>query len=209
MNLFLAPQTAPFGVAAALIVAIALVELIGLSVAMSPSDWLESMIPESIQPHTGAEGVLGWLHIGRAPLLVLLLVLLSVYTVTGYVGQIIVGAAFGAYAPAWLAGALALAPAVLSVRALVPLLARLMPRDESAAVSQDSLIGRSGTIVTGTARRGLAAEVRVTDGTGRSHFVMAEPNLDGEEIPDGTRVLLVSRTGATWRCIRDPHAHLG
>ena len=94
---------------------------------------------------------------------------------------------------------------IASVRALGGAIARIVPRDESSAVSGQSLIGRAGVVTGAAARRGLAGQARVRDVHGRAHWLMVEPDLDDEEFPDGTMILVVKKTGAVWRCIRNPH----
>ena len=71
MNLFTAPETLPFGVAVALIVAVALLEGLGMLVALSPSNVIDDLLPHAV-PESGLDRVLGWLHLGRVPALVLL-----------------------------------------------------------------------------------------------------------------------------------------
>ena len=88
------------------------------------------------------------------------------------------------------------------------LVARIMPKDESSAVSEDSLVGRAGVVIVGTARLGEPAQVRLRDTHGQTHYVMAEPDSQDETFPSGTAVLLVMRIGARYRAIRNPHPEL-
>ena len=46
-GLFTAPETWPFGVAFALIVGIALVEGLGMLISLSPSNWLDDLLPDA------------------------------------------------------------------------------------------------------------------------------------------------------------------
>lgn len=207
MNLFVSPQTLPFGVAFALIVAIALIEGFGMLVSLSPSGMLDHLVPE-IDGDTGLDRVLGWLHIGRVPSLVLLVLFLAGYALFGYGLQAVAHGLFGSYLPALAAGLLAVPPGMVTVRSLGTLLAHIIPRDESSAISEQSLIGRAGVISGGVARRGWAAQARVRDGHGRTHYLMVEPDVDDEEFADGTEVLIVRKAGSFYRCIRNPHPAL-
>jgi hypothetical protein len=74
-------------------------------------------------------------------------------------------------------------------------LARIMPGDETTAVSLDSLVGRRGTITIGTARRGSPAQARVSDIHGQVHYVMVEPYDDDHAIGEGDTVRLDRRNG--------------
>ena len=207
MSLFAATQNLPFGIGFALIVGIALLEGLGMLFSMSPSNFLDDVLPE-IDGDSGLDRVLGWLHLGKVPALVLLLLFLSGYTVFGYSLQVVANGLFGGYLPAWLAGLLAVPAGMATVRGLGSLIAHIIPRDETSVVSEQSLVGRVGVIISGAARRGLAAQARVKDSHGRSHYLMVEPDIDDEVFDEGAQVLIVRKTGAFHRCIANPHPTL-
>lgn len=207
MNLFTAPETFPFGVAFALIVAIGLIEGFGMLVSLSPSNLLDHWLPD-VDGDTGLDRVLGWLHIGKVPSLVLLLLFLTGYTLFGYALQMVAHGLLGHYMAGWLAGLVSVPPAMATVRGLGALIAHIIPRDETSAVSEMSLIGRTGTVSTGTARRGLAAQARVRDQHGSTHYLMVEPDIDDEVFEEGAQVLIVRKAGAFYRCIANPHPTL-
>jgi len=192
MNLFTSPETLPFGVALAVLVGLAIGEGIGAFVAASPSAWLDDLLPDRDLDHDGAvDGPLGWLHVGKVPLLVLLILFLFGFALCGYLVQMFARGVFGGFAPAWIA-----------------VLPAIVPKDESSAVSELSLIGRAGLVTAGTARSGLAAQVRVRDALGRAHYLMVEPDLPDDTFPEGTAVLIVKKVGAIYRGIRNPHPDL-
>jgi hypothetical protein len=207
VSLFTVPETLPFGIGFALIVGIALVEGFGMLVSLSPSNFLDHVLPD-IHGDAGLDRVLGWLHIGRVPALVLLLLFLAGYTLFGYGLQSVVHGLFGSYLPAWLAALVAVPSGMATVRGLGALIAHIIPRDETSIVSELTLVGRVGVIVGGVARRGLAAQARVRDSHGRSHYLMVEPDLDDEVFDEGTQVLIVRKAGAFYRCIANPHPSL-
>ncbi len=207
MSLFTATQNLPFGIGFALIVGIALLEGLGMLFSMSPSNLLDDVLPE-IDGDSGLDRILGWLHLGKVPALVLLLLFLTGYTVFGYSLQVVANGLFGGYLPAWLAGLLAVPAGMATVRGLGSLIAHIIPRDETSVVSEQSLVGRVGVIISGAARRGLAAQARVKDSHGRSHYLMVEPDIDDEVFDEGAQVLIVRKTGAFFRCIANPHPTL-
>ncbi len=203
MSLLFAAQNWPFGVALGLIVGIALIEGCGLLLSFSPSDWIDHCLPDPAAD--GAlDRLLGWLHVGAVPLLVLLLLFLTGYAVFGYALQKVCMGLFGFYLPAAVAAVVAVPAGLSTQRALGGLLARIIPKDETSAISDASLIGRAGTISAGIARRGLAAQARVRDSHGRTHFLLVEPDLDSEVFEEGHRVLLVRKVGPFYRCITHP-----
>jgi hypothetical protein len=207
VNLFTAPETLPFGVALALIVGIALLEGFGMLVSLSPSNLIDDWLPD-IDGDSGLDRVLGWLHLGKVPALVLLLLFLLGYALFGYGLQKVVNGLLGFYLPGWVAGLLAVPSGMATVRGLGALVAHIIPRDETSAVSEMSLVGRAGVVSAGAARRGLAAQARVRDAHGRTHYLMVEPDVDDEIFEEGAQILIVRKVGAFYRCIANPHPGL-
>jgi hypothetical protein len=205
MTLFTAAETLPFGVAACIMIGLAIIEGLGVFIAMSPSQLLDNLIPE---PPDGIDGALGWLHVGKVPLLVLLILFLVGFSFSGYAAQAFANGLLGIYLPAWIASIPAVLIGFSTVRAMGGLLAYIIPKDETTAVSNTTLIGRAGIVITGTARKGIAAEVRVRDQHGNAHYLLVEPDLPEEEFAEGTEVLIVKKNGAIYSGIRNPHPAL-
>lgn len=205
MIIFTAPETWPFGAALAVMVGLSIVEGAGLILAHSPSHILESLMPDVPD---GVEGPLGWLHVGKVPLLVLLILFLAGFTVSGYVIQSVSHGLAGSLLPAWLACIPAFLAGISTVNGVGGLLAKIVPGDETSAVSEQTLIGRAGVIVGGHARDGMAAEAKVRDANGRAHYVMVEPDIADQTLDEGTAIVLVRKAGARFKCIRNPHPEL-
>lgn len=205
MTLFTATQTMPFGAAVLVMLGLGIIEVIGTFTALGPSQLLDSHFEMG---ELDVDGPLGWLHVGKVPLLVLIILFLLGFSVSGYAIQMFCDAMFGHLLPALVAAAPAAFIGVSSVRVLGGLLARIIPRDETTAVSELTLIGRAGVVVTGTAREGMAAQVKVRDQHGNQHYLMVEPDEAGVEFEQGTEVLIVKKQGATYRGIRNPHPEL-
>lgn len=205
MNLLVAPETWPFGVALAVMVGVAIVEGAGLLFASSPSTWLENVMPEL---HVDADGPLAWLHLGRVPVLVLLVLFLAGFALAGYVVQGVAHGLGGALLPSWLAAIPAALAGLSTVSGIGALVARIIPSDETTAVSEQTLIGRPAVVIAGTARAGLAAQAKVRDAHGHVHYVMVEPDLQGQTFAEGAAIVLVGKTGSRFRCIANPHPQL-
>ena len=217
-NLINAPETEIFGIAIALMVLLGVLEVISM-LAGGISDWLDNLLPDSLTETAHTEvgldaadaGVfvrfLSWLYVGRVPVLMLMVVFLAVYGLTGYLFQTTFAAVFGSYLNGWLAAVAVWFLSLPLVRLTVGGLYKIMPKDETTAVSQESLIGRIGTVVLGEARAGSAAQVRVKDVYGQQHYVMAEPDSD-EVLKQGDAVLLVSLEGNTFKAILNPSGSL-
>jgi hypothetical protein len=155
------------------------------------------------------EMLLGWLHVGRIPFLMLLILFLYAFGITGLVIQALARQLAGVFLPAGLAGCGAFVVAIPTVRWSGFLLLKVLPQDESQAVSLDSLIGRAGIVVLGAARVGAAAQARVRDEFGRFHYIMVEPDDEKMTFGVNTEILLVKRVGGMkFQAIKNPHAGL-
>ncbi|KPL67916.1 hypothetical protein SZ64_07165 [Erythrobacter sp. SG61-1L] len=144
------------------------------------------------------EGLLSLFGIGRVPFTVWLALFLFLFAGLGVGIQSLAQGLLGAPLDRWLAAALTVVPA-LPVTGLVSRpLARILPRDETSAVTLDSLVGRRARIVTGKSRAGSPARAQVRDIHDHPHHVMVVPHEDGAEIGEGEEVLLVRREGETF-----------
>jgi hypothetical protein len=200
--IWFAQETWPFGAALLLMLALFIIEGAGLIFSVSPSSWLDGFMPDS------AEGSLGWLHLGKVPFLVLLGIFLAGFALSGYAIQSFCQTLLGNLLPAWLVSLPAMLAGLSLVSGLGGLIARIMPSDETSAVSEQSLIGRAGIVTQGIARHGMAAQAKVRDAHGREHYVMVEPDLEGDTFEEGSTVLLVKKIGAKFHAIKNPHPEL-
>lgn len=204
MSLFTTPETWPFGAALVLLVALCLVEGLGLLVAHSPSSLLDGLLPEL----DTLEGPLAWLHVGRVPVLVLLGLFLMGFVLSGYVLQGFLHRLTGGYWPAWLMSVPSVLAGISTTRLFAGVLAKVIPQEETVAVSEQTLIGRVALVTQGTARQGLAAQAKVKDQHGRTHHILVEPDVAQAVFEEGSQVLLVSKVGARYTGIRNPHPTL-
>ena len=108
----------------------------------------------------------------------------------------------GEYLPAWFAALPALAIGLPATRYIGLGLARLIPKEETEAVSSRKFIGKVATIVRGQARAGLPAEAKLRDQFGRTHYLMVAP--EGDDVLDaGAEAVLVKRLGGHYLAVRN------
>jgi hypothetical protein len=182
-----------FTSALVLMVLIGLVEAIGLG---------GSAI--GVDGHADVDGdLLGWLGVGRLPLLMLLVIFLCLFGVIGLSVQQLAVALTGSTFSPWIAGLAAAVVALPGTGILSRPIARILPRDETSAVPIDSLVGRTGKIVTGRATQGSPARARVFDHFGQIHYVMAEPDNPGQSFAEGEMIILVRRDNHVFRAISE------
>jgi membrane protein implicated in regulation of membrane protease activity len=184
----LAPENLPFSVALLVMLLIGVVEALGLGA---------SAVQLDADTDVGADGgdLLGWLGVGRVPLLMLLVLFLGLFGLIGITIQQIAASLAGVPMAPWNAAAIAFVATLPLLGVAARAVARIVPQDETTAVSLDSLLGKRATVTVGIARRGSPAQARVRDVHGQPHYVMIEPNDDMHLVGEGETVLLVRREG--------------
>ncbi len=152
--------------------------------------------------------MLSWLRVGKVPILILLVLFLLVFGISGLILQSTLHEVLGFRLPAGIASGAAMLVAIPSLNVLGGWAARIIPRDESSAVSQESFIGHVAVITLGTASEGKPAEARMRDRYQQAHYIMVEPDDPAEQLGQGSEVLLVRRDGPRYRAILNPNPAL-
>ena len=149
-----------------------------------------------------------WLRVGEVPVLMLVVIFLTAFSLIGLGLQSLTEQAIGRLLPGWLASVPTLALSLPTLRFFGGLLKRYLPHDETEAVTLSSLTGRIATITIGTATPGRPAEARVSDGYGTTHLLMVEPDEPLGSFSAGDKVLLVKQEGAVFKVIANPNSLL-
>lgn len=147
-------------------------------------------------------GPANWLGIGKMPVLIWIAALLFAFGVTGLALQTLVTSVIGFSLPPILAIFPAALAGIWFAKTFGAVFARALPKTETSALSERHLGRRTGVVTQGTARRGSPTEVKVTDRYGNVHYLRGEPLKDEDEIPAGTRVLVLRhRLGEGYRLV--------
>jgi hypothetical protein len=192
-----------------LTLAIAAIETLSLVMGLGLAGLIDDMLPDFDADTPEVESsllgeALGWLNVGRVPLLILLLSFLGIFTAGGYGLQLLAHGAFGFLLPAVIAAPMALLAAIPPTRLTSRALARIMPREETYATGDDELIGRVAVVTLGTVTRRAPGKAKVTDQHGNIHFVRVRAAQRGKRFATGDPVLLVSHRRALFDAITPP-----
>lgn len=145
--------------------------------------------------------MLSWLGIGTLPLMIVMVVFLALFGITGLTIEQVSHDWLGSLLSPWIAAPAALAAALPLTGVVTRGLARILPQDFTSAVSLDMLVGETARIVTGRARQGFPARARVEDSYGQAHYVMVEPNAADQVFEEGEAILLIRREDTLFRAI--------
>lgn len=203
MSLLTLPEAAPFVVALGVLLLLGAIEGVTLMFGASPSHWLDGLLGSD-----PPDGFLGWLHLGRAPVLALCAVFLTAFALGGLVLNALALNVAGHPMPRLLSIPFAVLAALPVVRACGGLIVRLVPQEETYAVSFTSLVGRVATML-GHARPAYPAQAKTADGKGHTLYLMVEPDESVEELANGSDVLLVRQIhGNRFAAIPNPRPDL-
>lgn len=208
------PQNLSFAVALGLMVVIGILEGIALALGGGLSGLLDQHLPDfegdvGVDGHVEAhalgwfERVLGWLHLGRVPALVVLVLFLCFFGFFGLVLQYSVTMTTGILLPGVVAAVPAVFAALPLVRACAGGIAKVLPKDETEAVTRDSFVGRVALVLGGVARTGAPSQAKLRDQFGHTHYVLVEPDDPTVEFANGDEVVLVRVAGARFFAIKN------
>lgn len=230
MEHLLAAENLPFSVALALMCLIALLESIGVVLGLAPSEFVDSVLPDFDAPDLDGPDIelpdaganvalgtdldvpametggfftklLGWLSFGKVPALIWLILFLASFGLSGLIAQAMAKGILGIYLPSFVATIPALMIGAPVTGQLGKVLAHILPKDESEAVSRDAFVGRVAQIIRGTASVGNPAEAKLTDKFNLTHYVLVVPDIETQSFEAGDDVLIVRKDRNVFRVI--------
>lgn len=222
-DLIFESQNLPFSVSLALMLAMALLEGVGTILGAGISGFLDSIVPDfdfdididmdvdvdmdidapDIDAPSGVTRFLGWLRIGQVPVLMLLIIFLTLFGLVGLGMQSFMQGMTGHFLPASIAVVPAFFISLPGVRIFGGILGKIMPQDETYAVSEKEFIGRVAYITLGKATKGNPTRAKLKDRHGTVHYIMVEPDEEEVVFLTGQSVILVSQNGAVFKAIEN------
>jgi hypothetical protein len=214
IEFMLRAQNLPFMVSLTIMIMIACLEGVSTMIGMGLSSMIEAFMPEIDldHPDISTTGILtkafGWVRIGQVPFLIILIVFLTVFGLAGLLIQSVSMKLTGHLLPGMIASGITLPLTLPLVRAITGVIGKIMPKDETEAVTEKSFIGRVAVITLGKASKNNPAQAKLRDKFGTTHYVMVEPDLEDEAFQQGDQVLIVSQTSSGYKAIHNPLAVL-
>ena len=224
---FFHPALTPFSIALIIMAGLAALEILGLLFGTGFSSLFDGLSPDvdldldldidadvdgpDMPDLDGAGPIaqfLSWLSVGKVPILVLLVAFLTSFGLIGMIGQHIIKNSLGFYLHGAIAAGLTLVLALPVTRHLGLAIARIMPKEETDAVSRNTFVGKVATIIRGEAKFGQPAEAKLKDNVGTIHYVLIEPDNEDDRFTQGDEVILVEQAGAVYRAIANTSSAL-
>jgi hypothetical protein len=202
-DILLAPDVRPFAISAAIMLTLGGIELLTMIVGFSISELIGKDFALETESHSAIGGLFLWINAGRLPLLILMILGLGVFAITGFLLQA-VAHSVGTAVPVTLAALSAVVISLPAIRITSRGIARIIPRDETYVVDEADFVGHVGEVSIGPLDQGLPGKVRLKDVFGNWHSVAARASPDSTPLPVGASVLLVDRDAKCFIAISAP-----
>lgn len=193
----------PFSISLSFVLLLGIFEalslVLGYSLVGAMDDWAPiDLDVDADGSASGFTGVSGWLCLNRLPLLIWFVLVLVSFSITGYTSNFLSLLLTDQPLPQIISLPIALILTAFSCRYVGAAVAKVLPKNESTAVSIDTLLGSIGTVTLGCAIKGNPSEALVKDQHQQKHYVLVEPEVTGVEFKTGTQVVLLKREGTVW-----------
>ena len=202
-DILLAPDVRPFAISAAIMITLGGIELLTMIVGFSISELIGKDFALETESHSAIGGLFLWINAGRLPLLILMILALGVFAISGFLLQA-VAHSVGTAVPVALAAIAAIAVSLPAIRVTSRGIARIIPRDETYVVDEADFVGHVGEVSIGPLDQGLPGKVRLKDVFGNWHSVAARASPESTPLPVGASVLLVDRDARSFIAISAP-----
>jgi hypothetical protein len=202
-DILLAPDVRPFAISAAIMLTLGGIELLTMIVGFSISELIGKDFALETESHSAIGGLFLWINAGRLPLLILMILALGVFAISGFLLQAIAHSV-GTAVPVTLAALAAIAISLPAIRVTSRGIARIIPRDETYVVDEADFVGHVGEVSIGPLDQGLPGKVRLKDVFGNWHSVAARASPESTPLPVGASVLLVDRDARSFIAISAP-----
>lgn len=209
IEFLLADFNTGFAISIGLVLTLAILEGVGMLIGLSLMNMLDQISPFNFETDidldantSGLTPLLGWLCLNRLPLLVWFVLFFSIFGIAGYTINYASIATLEFLLPEFIVYISALLSAVMLTRLIGAPLARLLPKNESSAVSNNSFVGLIAKITIGTAKHNSPAEAALIDSFNQKHYVLVCPESEEDNFQQGEEIVLVEKTGNIWLAVK-------
>ncbi len=192
---------AAYGIAFAIVLMLAILEIAGLLIGLTPSELVEQTFSGVSAPES-LSGLLGWFFLNKLPFSIWLIIFLTVFSISGYTSNFLAVKAMGQTLPSLISHSIALVFSFMAIRIAGTHLGKFLSERESSAVSSSSFSGQIASITLGKATFKNPAEAVLTDQYRQKHYIMVMPCSEEEYFTQGDNVVLVEKRQSFWTAIK-------
>lgn len=204
INFFLMDANLVFGVTCVLILMISALEILGLLLGFSLMGLMDDFLPADGAVEIsdgGLSTLLGWLYLGKLPFLIWFMLFLTSFTILGYSSNFVALKLFSQPLSGFVIYPLVLILSLSITRYMSQTLAKILPKNESSAVSAHSFSGQLAQITMGRATVGSPSEAVLQDQYQKKHYIMVAPNSNKDTFSTGDKVVLLEKHPGFWTAI--------
>jgi hypothetical protein len=196
MNFLLMSGVTPFTISLLVLLGLVLVEFVLLLIGTHFFGLLDDLLPDmhfdaDHHHEFGFGKAMSFVGFGKVPFLMVFMSFLASFGLSGYAVQSIAQKFTGGILPLAFAIPAAIAAGLMFTSRITAVLSRIMPKEQTTAVSDSSLIGREALVTYGTATSALPATAEVIDQHGRTHHIQLKAAAEGESFEEGRKALIV------------------
>lgn len=196
-----------FTISLLIVAGIALLEGVAVLIGVSVMGMLDDLIDidlsaEADVSQSGLTSLLGWLCLNRLPMLVWLILLLTGFAISGISYNFLLTNNLNIELLYWFRMPIAVIGSLYFTHFMGTIIANIIPKNETSAVSSTGFSGKVATITMGKASVGNAAQAVLKDEFNQKHYVMVEPENKQDIFPQGMNVVLIEKTNTSWIAVK-------
>ncbi|KXO14267.1 putative inner membrane protein [Moritella sp. JT01] len=205
---FLSDINLPYTIAISIVFLFTLIEILGLFIGLSVLGMFDKISPFELDGNAdvsveagGLTATLDWLCISKLPLLIWLIIVFTLFSISGFILNFIALSTFQWSPSLLMTLPITIVMTVVLIHLLGSTLAKIFPQRDSSVVSIANFHGKLAKITIGTATKGNPAEAVLIDDVNQKHYLMVEPAYEHEIFPQGTDVVVVEKLKSSWLAI--------
>lgn len=180
LQFFFHTNNLPFAITGCVLIGLVVIEILTSLIGFHFLSFIDNLLPDidlsiDVDNMPTITKVFGWLRIDNVPLMILFLAFLFLYTVFGFTVQRIMFQTIHQYIYWWLIAWPVILLTIPFLKMTSSVLSKIVIKDETTAITIESLEGGIAIITVGIAKKGSPAEAKIVDKFKHTHYVRVEP----------------------------------
>lgn len=197
LEFLLLPQNILYSITLAICMGLFLIEVLSLVLGFGLDEIFDNII--NIDTDLDADfdinsmsfsGILSWIGFGKVPFIIVLVLFLGSFGLSGIILQSIVYNILGLLLPKMILAPIAFITCLPITSIISRKLSKFIPDDESTSVNLEDLVGSKAIITLGKATLEMSAEAKVEDHYGKTHYIRVIPDVNQPTFIEGDTVIL-------------------